>query len=63
MAREFVVFQKNGHGWINRQTVEAVTAAHAIEQVADTEGSFVAVPSQHWQEKTVAPKTVFAVVG
>jgi hypothetical protein len=62
MPREFIVLQRNGVGWLRKEVVEAITPAHAIEQIASSEGEFVAIPSQHWQEKTVAPKTVFAVV-
>lgn len=60
--RAYVVFQKNGTGWIPRETVEAISPPDAIQRVADGEGSYVAVPEQHWQERTVAPKTVFAVI-
>lgn len=62
MPRNYVVFSKNGHGWIPRETVEARDSDEAIQKVADGEGVYVAVAEPNWQERTVAPKTVFAVV-
>jgi predicted transcriptional regulator len=62
MPRNYVVFSKNGHGWIPRETVEARDSDEAIQKVADGEGTYVAVAEPNWQERTVAPKTVFAVV-
>lgn len=62
VARTYVVLAKNGAGYIPLDTVEAVNPAHAIEKVATTEGTFIAVPATHWQEETVAPVTRFAVV-
>lgn len=58
----FVVLSQNGAGWVPSEPVEATNGDLAIQQVADGEGSYVAVPAQHWTEKKVAPQTVFAVV-
>lgn len=60
--RRYVVLQKNGTGFIPKEIVEAFNPSGAIQQVASAEGTFVAVLEQHWLERKVAPKTVFAVV-
>ena len=60
--RQFVVLTRNGDRWKEVGTVESLTADLAIQNIADGEGTYVAVPAQHWAEKNVAPKTIFAVV-
>lgn len=62
VAREFIVLSRNGVGWLPTQTVEAPTAAAAIEKVATGEGEYVAVPVNYWNELRVGTVTKLAVI-
>lgn len=62
MAREFVVLSRNGTGWLPGATVEAPSAAMAVERVAKDEGVYVAVPANYWNELRVGTVTKLAVI-
>lgn len=56
------VLHKNGDGAFQATTVEAHSPALAIEQVADSEGEWIAVLERYWVVETVASQTKLAVV-
>jgi hypothetical protein len=62
MARLYHVLHRNGDGGLHEQTVEALSAENAIEQVADGTGEWVAVLDSAWFAAEVEPRNIFAVV-
>jgi len=61
MAR-YIVFQPNGAGFVELARVEAGSPAHAVEQAADKEGEYIAVPEGRFKVMRVAPVQAFRVV-
>lgn len=62
MRRTYYVLHKNGNEAFHAVTVEAFSPEQAIEQVADSEGEWVAVLDRYWVTATVATQTKLAVV-
>lgn len=62
MRRTYHVLHKNGDTAFHAVSVEAFSAENAIEQVADSEGEWVAVLDRYWIKATVATQTKLAVV-
>lgn len=62
MKRTYYVLHKNGDQAFHAVTVEAYSPEQAIEQVADSEGEWVAVLDRYWVKATVATQTKLAVV-
>lgn len=62
MKRPYHVLHLNGDGTYHKVTVQAYSPENAIEQVADSEGEWVAVFDRYWIAATVATQTRLAVV-
>ena len=63
MAREYMVLRQNGvDDWAEISTVDALTPEHAIEKVADTAGTYVAVDARTFQPVQVGPVTSLKVI-
>lgn len=62
MARTYVVLTQNGDGHLKSQRVEAFSAEHAIEAVAQAPGEYIAVLDRYWVAREVAPVTKLAIV-
>jgi hypothetical protein len=62
LARIYHVLHRNGDGVLHEQTVEAFSSENAIEQVADSEGEWIAVLDSGWFSAPVEPRSIFAVV-
>lgn len=67
-ATTYIVFAKDGNGWIEIGVASAGSPRGAITEiltklaaeVGDTTGTFVATPKRSWQPKAVAPKQAFS---
>lgn len=62
VASTYVVLRPNGHGYIEQCRIDAASPAHAIEQAAQEEGEYIAVPEGRFQVMAVAPVQAFRVV-
>ncbi len=62
MAR-YVVLEPNGNGYVEVDRVDAGSAAHAIEKIAQKEGEYIAVSEGQFKLMRVAPVRAFRVVG
>lgn len=59
---EFLVLRKNGNDWTPVSTLEAPNSDAAIERGASIEGTYVAIRSHAWTERTVQTAVVLAIV-
>jgi hypothetical protein len=62
MAREYIIFHKNGDGSWHELRAEAQTPEQAIESAATDEGEYFAILAAAWQPMNVAVQQRLSIV-